>query len=74
MQTQKQMILQYIKDFGSITPAEAFIDLGIYNFSARLAELKADGYNFEMVKEKGKNRYGKNIWWGRYYFQKEKEE
>lgn len=70
MKTQKEMILQYIKDFGSITPAEAFIDLGIYNFSARLAELKDDGYKFKMVKEKGKNRYGKPIWWGRYYFEK----
>lgn len=71
MKTQKEMILQYIKDFGSITPAEAFIDLGIYNFSARLAELKDDGYKFKMVKEKGKNRYGKSIWWGRYSFDKE---
>ena len=65
MQTQKQMILQYIKDFGSITPAEAFTELGIYNFSARLAELK-DKHKFKMTWEKRKNRYGKTIRYGRY--------
>lgn len=66
MQTQKELIIQYINDFGSITPAEAFTDLGIYNFSARLAELKAQGYSFDMQKEKGKNRYGRTVSWGRY--------
>lgn len=68
MPSQKEMIIRYITDFGSITPAEAFTDLGIYNFSARLAELKVDGYKFKMEKEKRKNRYGKTIWWGRYSF------
>lgn len=66
MQTQKELIIQYINDFGSITPAEAFNDLGIYNFSARLAELKAQGYSFDMQREKGRNRYGRPISWGRY--------
>lgn len=66
MLTQKEMIMQYIKDFGSITPAEAFLDLGIYNFSARLAELKDEGYSFDMKRERGKNRYGRAVSWGRY--------
>lgn len=68
MQTQKEMIIQYIKDFGSITPAEAFKDLGIYNFSARLSELKDEGYTFDMQRERGRNRYGRVITWGRYRF------
>ncbi len=66
MITQGELILQYIHDFGSITPAEAFTDLGIYNFSARLSELKEQGYSFEMNREKGKNRYGRTVSWGRY--------
>jgi hypothetical protein len=66
MLNQKEMIIQYIKDFGSITPAEAFLDLGIYNFSARLSELKDEGYAFVMKREKGKNRYGRPVSWGRY--------
>ena len=68
MITQGELILQYIHDFGSITPAEAFTDLGIYNFSARLSELKDQGYSFEMNREKGKNRYGRTVSWGRYRF------
>jgi hypothetical protein len=33
---QQQRILDYITDFGSITAGEAYYDLGILNFSARL--------------------------------------
>ncbi len=65
MSDQKRRIISYIKEHGSITPAEAFVNLGIYNFSARLAELKSEGYAFDMKLEKTVNQYG-TIRFGRY--------
>ena len=41
--TQHQRILQYIDDFGSITPMEAFQDLGITKLATRVSELIRDG-------------------------------
>lgn len=43
--TQTQRIIEHIKKNGSITQREAYIDYSIQNFSARLSELKQDGYN-----------------------------
>ena len=37
---QRQMVLQYIKDFGSITSYQAYIDLGITQLATRIKELK----------------------------------
>lgn len=65
-QTQKTRILQYIADFGSITRAEAMIDIAVGNFFARMTELKKDGYIFDKKMEKGKNRYGEDIFYYRY--------
>lgn len=70
---QQQRILDYITDFGSITAGEAFLDLGILNFSARLSELKDKGIKFKSVREIAKNRYGEPISYYRYTFYKEGE-
>lgn len=64
--TQKEMILQYIRDFGSITPIDAFRDLGITKLATRVSEMKRDGIQFNTVTEKSKNRYGKTCWYARY--------
>lgn len=42
--TQKEMVLKYMTDFGSITPLEAIRDLGVYRLSARIANLREDGH------------------------------
>lgn len=63
---QRQMILQYIKDFGSITDYEATVDLGILQFGTRLKELREQGYNFSSEWVKRKNRYGKPVRFKRY--------
>lgn len=54
---QRQRILQYIREFGSITSLEAYKDLGITQLGARIFELKRDGYNFTTQTECGKNRW-----------------
>ncbi len=63
---QRQMILQYIKDFGSITSYQAYIDLGITQLATRIKELKEQGYNFNTEWISKKNRYGKNVAFKKY--------
>lgn len=64
--TQKDLILDYLKRFGSITPMEAFYDLGITKLATRVSEMKAEGIKFEIVTEKRKNRFGKTTHYARY--------
>jgi hypothetical protein len=71
---QQQRILDYIKDFGSITAGEAHYDLGILNFSARLSELKDRGFKFKSQRETALNRYGEKISYFRYSFYTEGEQ
>lgn len=67
--TQKALILKYITDFGSITPMQAFADLGITKLSTRISEMrKKDGMKFKIEAVKGKNRYGKPTRYARYSF------
>lgn len=66
MKNQREMILQYIKDFGSITSFEAYIDLGVTQLATRVAELKEQGYIFKYEWVIKKNRYGKNVRFKKY--------
>lgn len=68
--TQKERILQYMKDFGSITQAQAFYDLGVYRLAARISDLRADGYPIKAVQKSGKNRYGETVYFSEYSFNK----
>lgn len=65
--SQKELILKYIADFGSITSFQAYADLGITQLGARIKELKERGYEFKTVPVKGKNRYQKPVRYVRYY-------
>ncbi len=63
---QKQKIIKYIKDFGSITALEAMRDLGIQQLGARIDGLQKDGYTFKKEWQHDKNRYGENVSFKRY--------
>ena len=41
--TQHERILKYIEDFGSISPMEAFTDLGITKLATRISEMRRAG-------------------------------
>lgn len=69
--TQRQLILKYIQDFGSITPMEAFTDLGITKLATRISEMRRDGMQFKVESIKSKNRYGKTVHFAKYSFPKE---
>lgn len=64
--TQKQRIVRYLKDEGSITALEAVRELGVLQLSARLCELIEDGYDFDKKTESSLNRYGERVYYTRY--------
>ena len=45
--TQKQRIINYMRQFGSITSWEAYQDLGVMQLGARIDQLKKEGYKFK---------------------------
>jgi len=67
MKTNQDRVIDYIKQFGSITTIEAFRDLGNTRLSASIYELKKKGYNFKVMEEKSKNRFGASTSYSRYY-------
>ena len=72
--TQKEAVLQYIKDFGSITPFQAFADLGITKLATVISDLRLkDGVEIKKESVKVKTRYEKSTIIKRYSFPYEKE-
>lgn len=66
--TQKQMVLDYIKQFGSISTYEAFVDLGITRLAARIWDIKEDGQEFDIDWVTKTNRFGDLVKFKRYRF------
>ena len=64
--TQHELILKYMDDFGSITPMQAFIDLGITKLSTRVGEMIRNGVQIQKKTVHSRNRYGKHIHFTRY--------
>lgn len=56
--TQRDRVLQYIKEFGSITSLQAYADLGCTQLATRISELKERGYEFTKNRINTRNRYG----------------
>lgn len=65
--TQKDRIINYIREFGSITSWEAYQDLGVMQLGARIDQLKKEGYEFKTEWETKQNRYKEPVSFKRYY-------
>ena len=65
--TQYDRILDYMKEHGSITPMEAFSELGITRLAARVHELERKGFVIDREMEESKNRYGGKSRYMRYW-------
>ena len=65
--TQCQMVLQYMKNFGSISPREAVAYLNCYSLAARIKNLRDSGHNIKGVTEVARNWYGKPCTFTRYF-------
>lgn len=70
--TQREAIVNYITEFGSITPMDAFADLGITKLATRISEMKKDGLRFKTETVKSKNRYGKTVSFSKYSMEENK--
>ena len=66
--TQHQRVINYIKQFGSITPMEAFADLGITKLATRISEMRKGGMEFKIEMVQGKNRFQETVRYARYSF------
>lgn len=64
--TQQQRILKYMQDFGSISPMEAFRDLGITKLATRISEITRGGQAVAKQMEISRNRYGDTVRYMRY--------
>ena len=58
---QNDLVLAYIRAYGSITTLEAFRDLGISRLASRICDPKKQGYVFHKDTPQGKNRFGKSV-------------
>ncbi len=56
--TQNQRILDYMKEFGSITRIDAYKDLGVMCLNSRISDLRRLGYPIIGKTETVLNRYG----------------
>ena len=64
--SQKNMVLDYMRTFGSITPLQAMEEFNCMRLAARIADLEADGINIRHDKIRRINVYGKRISFSRY--------
>lgn len=68
MMTQREAILQYINEFGSITPMQAFADLGITKLATRISEMRKDGLRFKIEMVTVNGRYQRTVTFAKYSF------
>lgn len=66
MITQCTRIIDYIREFGSITSFQAYSDLGVTQLGARIDDLQKQGYEFKREQKKGKNRFGETTYYIEY--------
>ena len=66
--THKERVLDYMKEFGSITSLDAFRDLGNTRLSASIWLLRhEDGLDIRSINVSARNRYGDAVSYARYY-------
>lgn len=71
---QYERIVAYVKRFGSISPMEAFNDLGITKLSTRIGEMEQSGqYEFNRKYETVNNRFGEPVRYMRYTLKGERK-
>ena len=64
--SQKVKILKHMEEKGSITPWEAIKEYNCTRLSARIADLKKDGYAIESEIVYSKNIYGEPVHYAKY--------
>ena len=70
-QSQREQILQYLKNGNSITQMEAIELFGCTRLAARINELRDEGYPIKSKMISSKNRYGVPMSYCEYSIQRE---
>lgn len=65
---QREMILKWMTEYGSITPVDAMREFGCMRLASRISEIRKDGYDVRKVLEKNVNRFGDTVRYARYSF------
>ena len=66
MENQRDRILKYMTENGSITALDAYREFGIMRLASRVSELKKMGYPIEKTMKAMKNRYGEKVSFAEY--------
>ncbi len=71
--TQREMVMKYLNENGSITPAEAYTEIGTYKLATIISELihECGVHNIKKELMHGRNRYGQPCTFMRYELVKE---
>lgn len=65
--SQKTLLLDYLRQYGSIEPLTALRELGIYRLSARIADLREDGANIMTERVMSISKFtGEPVYFARY--------
>lgn len=64
--TQAERIIDYLEKFGSITPLEAFYDLGVTKLATRISEMRREGVGFDQELVESHNRFGEKVHYMKY--------
>ena len=65
--TQCDKVLEYMREFGSITQLQALQDIGCMRLASRISDLRYQGYAIGRRMKTSKNRYGKDVSFAEYY-------
>lgn len=68
--TQRDEVLNYMRDFGSISTFDAYMELGVTQLGARIKELENKGWLIgRHKKQRVSNRTGKVVRYVEYYIE-----
>lgn len=66
---QADRIESYMTMMGSISPMEAFQDLGVTKLATRIGEMRKSGKRISQRLVKSKNRFGEDVHYMRYWLE-----
>ena len=64
--TQNEMIINHLREYGSITQLGALRDYGCMRLASRISDLRKTGIKIIRLTETSRNRYGQKIRYARY--------
>lgn len=69
--SQENKVINYMREYGSITQLDALREFGCMRLASRISSLRKKGYSIISELETSKNRYGETIKYSRYRMEAE---